>query len=100
MSGSKRARQSLAAFCLALAIPAYTAPRSASEIAAFKRENPCPSTGLRRGACPGWQIDHADPICAGGPDRRENMQWLTTQEHHWKTRSDVRMCRMNRGRQN
>ena len=36
--------------------------RSAAEVIAFKRGNPCPSTGLRSGACPGHQVDHAMQI--------------------------------------
>lgn len=70
--------------------------RSAAEVLAFKRANPCPSTGLRSGACPNHQVDHANPICAGGSDTRDNMQWLTIEEHRMKTRSDVRMCRNSR----
>lgn len=81
---------------LLLALPAAASPRSAAERLAFQRENPCPSTGQRRGACLGYQIDHANALCAGGSDTRDNMQWLSTQEHRWKTRSDVRMCRLNR----
>jgi len=89
-----------AILCLLLAFPAFSGPikRSQAEVRAFKAENPCPATGRTRGPCAGYEIDHADAICAGGPDRRENMQWLTTQEHRWKTRSDVRMCRLNRAR--
>ena len=83
----------LMALLLSIAAQART-PRSAAEISAFKRENPCPATQLRRGACPGYQIDHPDPICAGGADHRDNMQWLTVEEHRMKTRSDVRMCRL------
>jgi 5-methylcytosine-specific restriction endonuclease McrA len=82
--------------CLAfLAAPAFTQtiPRSAAEVLAFKRVNPCPSTGQRRGACPGHQVDHITPLCAGGPDRRENMQWLSVAQHIEKTRIDVRACR-------
>ena len=67
--------------------------RSAAEVLAFKRQTPCPSTGLRFGACPGYHADHANPICAGGADKAHNMQWLTVEEHRMKTRSDVRMCR-------
>lgn len=73
-----------------------TAQRSAAEIQAFKRQTLCPSTGLRSGACPGYQIDHANPLCAGGTDTRDNMQWLTIEEHRMKTRSDLRMCRQHR----
>ena len=71
----------------------FAAPRSRTERAAFVRENPCPSTGLRRGACAGWQVDHIVPLCAGGLDRRENMQWIAVDDHRWKTFVDVRECR-------
>ncbi|MBA3774651.1 MAG: HNH endonuclease [Ramlibacter sp.] len=70
--------------------------RSQAEVSAFRAENPCPSTGLTKGPCPGYQRDHRDARCAGGADRAENYQWLTIEEHRWKTRSDVRMCRMHR----
>jgi hypothetical protein len=46
--------------------------------AAFKDSHPCPSTGRRSGACPGYVIDHVVPLKRGGPDRPENMQWQTT----------------------
>lgn len=67
--------------------------RSAAEVLAFKRANPCPSTGQRRGACPGYQVDHTIPLCAGGPDKASNMAWLTVEDHRFKTRIDVRECR-------
>ena len=68
-------------------------PRSMAERAAFIRANPCPATGLRRGTCPGYQVDHTIPLCAGGPDLRSNMFWLTVEEHRFKTFVDVRECR-------
>jgi len=71
-------------------------PRSAAERAAFKRENSCPSTGLRRGACPGWQVDHITPLCAGGADHRINMQWILVDDHRFKTLVDVKECRRSR----
>ena len=86
---------------VALSIPSCqinAAPRSMAEVAAFKRAHPCPATGNARGACPGYQVDHINPLCAGGADKADNMQWLTIQEHHWKTRSDVRMCALERKR--
>lgn len=43
---------------------------------AFRNLYPCPSTGQRRGACPGWNIDHVIPLAAGGCDAVPNMQWL------------------------
>lgn len=42
----------------------------------FQRIYPCPSTGLQRGACPGWFKDHTIPLVCGGCDSIENLQWL------------------------
>ncbi|WP_114970223.1 HNH endonuclease signature motif containing protein [Rhodoferax ferrireducens] len=78
---------------LLLAISAAADARSAREVLAFKRANPCPSTGERRGACPGFQVDHTIALCAGGPDLRSNMAWLSIEDHRFKTFTDVRECR-------
>lgn len=67
--------------------------RSAAEVLAFKRANPCPSTQERRGSCPGWEVDHIQPLCTGGPDTRANMQWLSVEGHRTKTRQDLRVFR-------
>jgi hypothetical protein len=72
---------------------ATPAERSAAARAAFKREQPCPSTGLRRGACPGWVIDHIQPLCAGGADRVSNMQWQTVADAKAKDRWERELCR-------
>lgn len=87
-------RPALLCLALLLAISSEARPtRSAAEVLAFKRQSPCPSTGLRRGSCPGYQVDHVQPLCSGGPDTRENMQWLTVEDHRVKTRQDLRVCR-------
>lgn len=71
--------------------------RDRAERAQFQRANPCPANGARRGACPGYEIDHVVPLCAGGRDHRTNMQWLTVREHRQKTTTDVRACRRDKG---
>jgi hypothetical protein len=38
-------------------------------------------------------VDHRDPLCAGGRDHRSNMQWLSNEDHRFKTLVDVRECR-------
>jgi hypothetical protein len=43
----------------------------------FQREHPCPSTGKRTGACPGYIKDHVVALCKGGPDAASNLQWQT-----------------------
>lgn len=86
-------RRVILGLLLALAAAASAGPRSAAEVLAFKRHNPCPSTGERRGACPGYHVDHKIPLCLSGPDTRDNMQWLSIADHKAKTKQDVRSCR-------
>lgn len=50
--------------------------RSTKVINAFKKQWACPSTGLHKGACPGWAIDHVIPLACGGRDAVYNMAWL------------------------
>lgn len=88
-------------FVLALsaAAPAIARiPRDRAEVRDFRYEQPCPANGLRRGACPGWQVDHITPLCAGGADKRENMQWISVEDHRFKTLVDARECRRQRAK--
>lgn len=88
------ARHWVAALMLAVAASAAgAAPRSAAARLEFKRHNPCPSTGERRGACPGYIIDHITPLCAGGADAPSNMQWQTVHDARRKDVDERRLCR-------
>ena len=44
----------------------------------FQKTHPCPSTGRTSGACPGYVVDHVQPLKRGGADKPYNMQWQTT----------------------
>lgn len=80
--------------CLVLAqVAEARQARNGVERRAFMRENPCPATGQQRGKCPGWIVDHIVPICAGGLDRRDNMQWQTVEDAKRKDRDERRECR-------
>lgn len=81
---------------LPLALAAQPIERSRAEVRAFRAEHPCPSSGKTRGACPGFHVDHIRPLCAGGEDKAANMQWITREDHHFKTLVDVRECRKMR----
>lgn len=61
--------------------------------AAYYREHACPSTGAHSGPCPGHQVDHIKPLCGGGKDSPENMQWLSVEDHKQKTKLDVAACK-------
>lgn len=93
----------MSAFCMVVAISAMWPDaaeahiqRDRAQVRAFRAENPCPATGRTRGACPGWHVDHVTPLCAGGADRPHNMQWITKEDHRFKTYVDVRECRKAR----
>lgn len=82
---------------LLLSLPAFAKiPRDKAQVRAFRAENPCPATGRTRGACPGWHVDHIIALCAGGEDHPRNMQWITKEDHRFKTLVDVRECRRAR----
>jgi len=51
--------------------------RSKASGDAFRKANPCPSTGRTSGACPGYVIDHKQALKHGGSDTPDNMQWQT-----------------------
>ena len=51
--------------------------RSARARGEFKKSHPCPSTGRSSGGCPGYVIDHVNPLKRGGADTPGNMQWQT-----------------------
>jgi hypothetical protein len=46
----------------------------------FEASSPCPAPGVHKlgGACPGYIIDHINPLACGGTDAPSNMQWQTT----------------------
>ena len=62
--------------------------RSREARAEFKREHPCPSTGKGSGACPGYVVDHVEPLKRGGADSPENMQWQTKEAAKAKDRTE------------
>jgi hypothetical protein len=66
--------------------------RSAAAKNAFKRQQPCPSTGRGTGSCPGYVIDHVKPLECGGADAPANMQWQTVADGKAKDKTE-RSCR-------
>jgi hypothetical protein len=80
------------AILLTFPLQAYAKhPRSSAVKAEFQRENPCPSTSKRRGACPGFVKDHRVALCVGGLDSVENMRWMDVNEAKAKDRWECRL---------
>jgi len=82
-----------ALFVLSVASVDARISRDRSKIREFRSAHACPATGWAGGRCDGWQVDHIIPLCAGGPDELENLQWISYEDHKWKTFVDVRECR-------
>jgi len=87
--------------CAFIALHARLAPsqaaghrprRSAAARRAFRRLHPCPATGLLKGACPGYVIDHVMPLACGGADAPGNMQWQTLRDAKAKDAVERRDC--------
>lgn len=88
-------------FAVAIAVPnigwgKFT--RDSSQRAAFTKHHPCPATGKSRSACPGYVVDHVKPLCAGGVDQWQNMQWQTVADAKLKDREEWAFCRSLRKR--
>jgi hypothetical protein len=66
--------------------------RSAAMRKIFKQMQPCPATGSSTGACPGYVIDHVNPLACGGEDDPENMQWQTKPEAREKDKTERITC--------
>ena len=58
-------------------------------------ERLCPATGSPKPhhACPGFVVDHVEPLCAGGADHPSNMQWQTIEDARRKDADERRACR-------
>jgi len=59
----------------------------------FKIEQPCPITNKSTGRCRGYVMDHKIPLCAGGPDAPENLQWSKKRESYKKDTEERFICR-------
>ena len=83
----------IAAGAFVVASDAWGIARSKKAIHDFRKDHPCPATGNKSGACPGYVIDHVKPLCVGGPDRPSHMQWQTVFDAKRKDRVEAEACR-------
>lgn len=67
--------------------------RDPAQVRAFRKAHPCPSTDLFTGPCPGWVVDHTIPLCAGGADHPNNMQWQDRAAALQKDKLEWWVCR-------
>jgi hypothetical protein len=67
--------------------------RSAAAKHEFMLTHPCPITGSTNGKCPGYVIDHINPLACGGSDAPSNMQWQTKDAAKSKDKWERAGCR-------
>lgn len=80
--------------CVLIAAPAEARQhRSHAVLRQFQADNPCPSTGRKMGACPGYIKDHIKALACGGPDAVENLQWQTVADAKAKDKVELQGCR-------
>ena len=83
----------LALILLSISLPSQAEyHRSQKAKAIFKFTSPCPATQRTRGSCPGYIIDHINPLTCGGADSPENMQWQSKVEAKEKDKWERRNC--------
>jgi hypothetical protein len=66
--------------------------RKKSTLAHFRKLYACPLTNSFTGKCHGYVVDHITPLCAGGKDSVENMQWQTWEESLIKDSLEKKQC--------
>lgn len=70
-----------------------SALRDPKQAAAFKKLKPCPATAKIQPSCPGYVVDHIDPLCAGGADHPDNMMFMTVEDAKKKDRVEHKLCK-------
>ena len=68
-------------------------PRNPAKVREFRSLHPCPATLEETGPCPGWVVDHINPLACGGVDYYTNMQWQTVADAKAKDRVELRCDR-------
>lgn len=79
-------------FLLLVFASCSAAARDPAQVRDFRKTNPCPATGKLVGACPGYVVDHAWPLCAGGPDLPSNMRWQDQAASYEKDKLERAAC--------
>jgi len=50
--------------------------RDSKVISEYRKIHKCPSTGLYKGACPNYSLNHGTPLACGGCDAVWNLFWM------------------------
>jgi len=78
--------------CLFTALSFAKGHRSQKAKRDFAKDNICPSTGKNKLPCPGYVIDHIEPLACGGLDAPINMQYQTVQDGKAKDKWERKDC--------
>ncbi len=62
------------------------------QVELFLKRHPCPASGKKQEACPGYVVTYVKPLCIGGTDRAGNMRWQTVAQAKKKAREARKLC--------
>lgn len=92
-------KQILIIIALMVAGNTFAAERSTAVTKRFRELNPCPATGKIQRTCPGYVIDHIEPLCAAADDAEfkrldalKNLQWQDTVTAKEKDKIELQYC--------
>ncbi len=83
-------KMKIAILLCCIATSALACDHSKTQYNRFRAIHPCPATGLVKGACPGYVVDHVIALCKDGPDHPINMQWQTRADAKAKDKWECR----------
>lgn len=70
--------------------------RSGKTAYQFRKTHPCPSTGQIQKSCKGWVINHIVPLCYGGIDSVDNMEWEEKVSSYKRDVFERKICKMGK----
>ena len=90
----KAAQALAAALAIFAVLPLAGARQHRSHFAkvGFQHLQPSPATGRKRGKCPGYVVDHVNPLVCGGADAPSNMHWQTQNNAKAKDKWERKAC--------
>jgi hypothetical protein len=77
---------------LLFSVNASASTRHTAQANAFRKANACPVTNKIQARCPGWVVNHIEPLACGGTDVPANMEWEQRAPSYKRDAFERRVC--------